>query len=589
MTDMKYTWKIGGEAGFGILTTGTLFSRIISELGYSIFDYLEYPSLIRGGHNAYEIIFSEQKVGAFKETIDCLVCLNRDTFEFHKHRLSSKSLVVYDPKDFTPQGAYSFAPVPFREILERLKGQLIMKNTISLGASLALLGGDFDVLDAMLTKQFARKGDEIVQFNKTFAQEGYDYVKNNYASFIGVHLKKRASETKLVMTGNDAFSLGAVIADCRFYCAYPMTPSSTILTTLASWQNKTGMVVRHAEDEISVINTALGASFGGVRAAVGTSGGGFSLMVEALSFAGVAELPIVVLLAQRQGPATGLPTWTSQGDLLFAVHAGHGEFMKIVIAPGDAEEMISLTTEAFNLSDIYQTPVVILSDMLLSESHEAVPKRYVSDLQASFVVNRGKTVDVPPSFPYLRYKVEPDGISPRLIPGAEGAFYQANSYEHTADSHTTESAQDTVEQVNKRHNKIETYLKTHFKPPTVYGNMETAETVFVSYGSNKRIILEAVKELEAKGVKTAYVHFTHLYPMDRAKVEPFLTQKKRYLIVEHNKEGQFRRLLRLETGVDIPESVLRFDGRPIEVNQVVARASEKIPLDKVFNKLQKYQ
>ncbi len=586
---MKYTWKLGGEAGYGILTTGALISRIISQLGYHVFDYVEYPSLIRGGHNAYEVIFSEEKVSAFKNEIDCLVCLNKETFEIHKHRLTSESHLIYDPNDFTPEGSFLGRAVPFRDILQKLQGQMVMRNIISLGASLAILGNDLALLDKMLEKQFERKGQKIVDFNKAFAKEGYDYIKANYPEDTKIHLSARESEPKIVITGNDAFSLGAVAGDCRFYSAYPMTPSSTVLTMLALWQEKTGMVVRHAEDEISVINTALGASFAGVRSAVGTSGGGFSLMVEALSFAGVAELPIVVFLSQRPGPATGLPTWTAQGEILFAANAGHGEFMKIVLAPGDVEEMVSLSAEAFNLADIYQTPVIVLSDMLLSESHETISKKYVDDLGVSFAVDRGKTVQEPTTLPYLRYKPEKDGISERLIPGMKGAFYQANSYEHKSDSHTTESAEDTIEQVTKRHNKEKTYLATHFKAPTVYGDMDIAQTVFVSYGSNKRIILEAMRELEKNGSKAAYIHFTHLFPLDAEKIKPLFTKDKRYVLVEQNMQGQFGKLLRMETGIHLKNRLLRFDGRPIEVEQVVKVVTDSAPLNGVVEKLEKFQ
>jgi len=585
---MKYTWKIGGEAGFGILTTGTLFARFVAQLGYHVFDYIEYPSLIRGGHNAYEIVFSDKKVRAFKSTVDCLICLNKETFDLHKHRLTKDSVVIYDPKDFTPDKGSVLCGVPFREILQKLQGQSVMKNTIAMGASLAVLGADLSLFISMLEKQFGAKGQKVVDINKTFAAEGYEYARKQFQNKT-VSLIKTELSTQLVMTGNDAFSLASIIADCRFYSAYPMTPSSTVLTTLAGWQEKTGIVVRHAEDEISVINSALGASFGGVRASVGTSGGGFSLMVESLSFAGVAELPIVVFLAQRQGPATGLPTWTSQGDLLFAVHAGHGEFMKIILAPGDVEEMLELTTKAYNLSDIYQTPVIVLSDMLLSEAHETVSKQFVDDLNACYKLDRGKTVDKPTHLPYVRYKPESDGISERLLPGADGSYYQANSYEHKADSHTTESAEDTLEQVGKRHQKIQTYLANHFDPPTVYGDLDKSEAVLVSHGSNKRIILETIQELEKEGRSVTYIHFTHLYPLDEKKIKPLFENVKRYILVEQDLNAQFGKLLRMETGVHIAEQILRFDGRPITVEQIIAHINEKKAMSGVVEKLQKLQ
>ena len=232
------------------------------------------------------------------------------------------------------------------------------------------------------------------------------------------------------MTGNDAFALGSIIGDCKFYCAYPMTPSSSVLTTLAAWQQKAQITVRHAEDEIAVINSAIGAAHGGVRASVGTSGGGFALMVEAVSLAGITETPIVVFLSQRPGPATGMPTWTEQGDLLFAVHAGHGEFPKIVLTPGDVDEMIRLTAEAFDLADIYQTPVIVMSDMFLSESHSTISSSKVQQLFSSMKLNRGKTVTNPTERPYLRYK---DTADFGALDTRRKRVFIKNSYEHGED------------------------------------------------------------------------------------------------------------------------------------------------------------
>lgn len=567
---MDFNWMIGGEAGFGIMTTGVVFSKIAARLGYNIFDYVEYPSLIRGGHNAYEVHVSDSEVTHLKPSIDLLVCLNKETFDKHKDRLLKDSLVIYDSEEFTVDGDYKKVSVPFKKTLSDLKGQMIMKNTIALGASLSLIGGDLDELIKIIEAQFGKKGQAVVDFNKQFAKTGFDYVKSNYQSLIkNIFAKKENSEPKLVMTGNEAFSLSATISDCRFYSAYPMTPSSTVLTTLASWAKETGMIVRHAEDEISVINTAVGSSFAGARSAVGTSGGGFALMVETISLLGVTEIPLVVFLAQRPGPATGLPTWTEQGDLLFTVHSGHGEFPKIVLAPGTIEEMITLTGEAFNLADIYQLPVIVVSDMYLSEGHKSINKKFLDDFIASYKVNRGKLIDKPDKAKYLRYELTEDGISPRLIPGIKGFFYQANSYEHLEDGHTTEDAKPRIDQVNKRQRKWETFLKTDFKAPEVYGDLANAKTVFVSWGSNKGAIIEAQKQM--KDTSSAFIHFTYVYPLNKELVKPLFKEDKRYILVENNSWGQFGKLLLQETGIEIKEKILRYDGRPITAEEIVLK------------------
>ncbi|PIQ72912.1 2-oxoacid:acceptor oxidoreductase subunit alpha [Candidatus Roizmanbacteria bacterium CG_4_10_14_0_2_um_filter_36_35] len=575
---MSFTWKIGGEAGFGIMTTGLLFSKIASRSGYHIFDYVEYPSLIRGGHNAYEVHVSENETTHLNKTIEILVCLNKETFEKHKFRLTSESLVIYDKDEFGIISDYKTINIPFKKILSELKGQPVMKNTIALGASIAVLGGDIDVLLKIIEEQFSKKGEEIINFNKQFANVGFNQVKNNYKTLILNYLTKRKSDVKLVMTGNDAFSLGSMIADCRLYVAYPMTPASSVLTTLASWQKKTNIVVRHAEDEISVINTAIGASFAGVRSSVGTSGGGFALMVETVSLAGVTEIPLVIFVSQRPGPATGMPTWTEQGDLLFAVHSGHGEFPKIVLAPGDIEEMIELTAKAYNLADIYQLPVIVMSDMLLSESHKTVSKKFVDDFIAEYKVNRGKISNIKASTfakasvdeqNFLRYKITEDGISERLIPETPGSFYQANSYEHLEDGHTTEESAPRIAQVDKRARKWQTYLKSDFQLPKIYGDIDKADVVFVCWGSTKGVVVEEQKILLKKDKASACIHFNHMYPLDKEKIKGIFNKKKRYILVENNSWGQFGKLLLQETGIEIKEKLLKYDGRPIMAEEII--------------------
>ncbi len=586
MTD--FTWLIGGEAGFGIMTTGVVFSKIATRSGFHIFDYVEYPSLIRGGHNAYEVHVSDSPVSHLSPSIDILVCLNKETYEKHKSRLTPSSMVIYDKDEFEIKEDIKKIIIPFKKTLSDLKGQPVMKNTIALGASIAILGGDIDQLINIISEQFAKKGEEVINFNKQFVQAGFETVKKNYSENILNNLVKRPGGEKLVLTGNDAFSLGSVIADARFYVAYPMTPSSTVLTDLAAWQEKIGMVVRHAEDEISVINTAIGSSFAGVRSAVGSSGGGFALMVESLSFAGITEIPIVVFIAQRPGPATGMPTWTEQGDLLFSVFSGHGEFPKIVLAPGDNEEMIELTAKAYNLADIYQMPVIVISDMYLSESHKSVEKSFVDSFISKYQINRGKLIGQDqvstPIKPgsnikdgkYLRYKLSEDGISERLIPGTPGHFYQANSYEHVEDGHTTEEAQPRIEQVDKREKKWATYLKNDFTLPTVYGDLEGSETVFVSWGSTKGIVMQAQKLLLDKKVNSAFIHFNHIYPLDIDKTkELFNKQNKKYILVENNSWGQFGKLLKMETGFEFKEKLLRYDGRPIVAEDIVNKVVSK--------------
>lgn len=570
---MKYLWKIGGEAGFGIMTTGVTFSKIASRSGYHVFDYNEYPSLIRGGHNTYEVLFSDDEVFASQRQVDLLVCLNKDTYALHKRRLAQSSIVVYDSDEFEFENdELGFEvikiAVPFHKWLKENTAQYMMANTIAQGVTLGILDGDMTFLYDIIEKEFARKGKEIVEFNKKFAEMGYSHIKQNYSQHIKSHLARKDPKEQLVLSGNDSFSLGAVAADCRLYSAYPMTPSSQVLAILAGWQAKTGMVVRHAEDEIAVINTAIGASFGGVRSAVGTSGGGFALMVESVSYAGVTEIPLVIFLGMRPGPATGMPTWTEQGDLLFTAHAGHGEFPKIVLAPGDMQEVLELTMDAFDLADIYQTPVIVVSDKFLCEAHNSIDKKIVEDTLRNYKIQRGKTIHEAKEKPYLRYKITDDGISDRLIPGQKDVYYQSNSYEHDETGHTSEDSAVRIAQVDKRNRKWLTYMQTHYKGPQIIGDLDEASIVFVSWGANKGPIRDAQAILKVKGVSTALIHFTHVYPISTSGL-PHFTLNKRYVLIENNSHAQFGRLLREETGIEIKEKLLKYDGRPFWPEEIV--------------------
>lgn len=549
------------------MTTGLNFSKIAAKNGYHLFDYVEYPSLIRGGHNNYEVLVSNEEVRQTKRAIDLLVCLDKESYFFNVDRLVRKTIVVYDPDNFTlDRGEFIPVAVPFGKILQEEQVPAIMLNNVALGASLALMGWQLTFLDEIFVKTFAKKGEEVVEKNKKVTRRGFEHVINNYSSLINHDFPLQTADQKIILSGNDSFSLGAVVANCGLYAAYPMTPASSVLTTLAGYAEKTGMIVRHAEDEIAVINTAIGSSWAGVRSAVGTSGGGFALMVEGISLAGMLETPLVIFLSQRPAPATGMPTWTEQGDLLFAVNAGHGDFPKIVLAPGDAQEMFDLTIKAFDLADIYQTPVIVLSDKFLSESHKSTSLEEFSRFAQNYKPNRGKIIKEFFGKKYLRYQLTDGGISPMLIPGQKGVFYQSNSYEHLEDGHTTEEAEERRQQVDKRNSKLKTYLDKDFCCPKIYGDLQQAQIVFVSWGSNKGPVLEALKTL---GERVALIHFSYVFPLDEQKIRSLFFAKKRYILVENNSTCQFGRLLREQAGIEIKENLLKYDGRPFWPEEII--------------------
>lgn len=568
------TWKIGGEAGFGIMTTGLMFAKIATRSGYQVFDYVEYPSLIRGGHNVYEVRFGAGEVFSQEKKVDLLVALNRETIDLHKNDLKDGAGVLFDNEkikvDKSEFGAKNVVllPIPLGKIVKDAGANLLMQNNAALGASAALLGFSKEILSSVIDDTFGKKSGEVAGINKKSAELGYRYALDNLKSEFEKKPEQVTPQKRLVLTGNDAIALGAIVGGCAFYVAYPMSPSSSVLHLLASYAEKVGMVVKHAEDEISVINMAIGASIAGARAMCGTSGGGFSLMVEGLGFAGITETPLVIFVAQRPGPATGLPTWTQQGDLHFLIHASQDEFPRIILAPGDSEEAFYLTVEAFNLADIYQTPVFVLSDKYLSESHKSTnvfdPQKITIDRGRLILNNASQDLSR-----YKRYQITPDGISPRIIPGTKGAFFLANSYEHEENGLSTEDSLERTKQVDKRNQKLKTY-QSKMASPKIYGE-ENAEITLIGWGSTKGPVLQALSDLNFthKGRSLNFLHITHVWPLNTQALANILGKSRKRIMIEGNSYGQMAQILKEQTGVLIDEMLVKYDGRPFYPEEVI--------------------
>ncbi|MFZ3085121.1 MAG: hypothetical protein WA097_00555, partial [Candidatus Hydromicrobium sp.] len=372
--------------------------------------------------------------------------------------------------------------------------------------------------------------------------------------------------SKMLVTGNDAVFLGALRSGCKFYAAYPMTPSSSILHLFASIEDDYNIVTKLAEDEIAVINMAIGASFAGARAMVATSGGGFSLMNEGISSAAMTETPIVIVLCQRPAPANGLPTWTEQGDMLFAVHSSHGEFLRVVIAPGDPEECFYLTGEAFNLADKYQIPVIIMLDKYLSESHFSYEKFDFKNI----TVDRGKLLSKSKDIDgrYRRYFNTDDGISPRVVAGIEGGIHIANSNEHNEDGYSEESAHNRKIMVDKRFRKIKKLIE-EIPLPKIYGPIDAEITIW-SWGSCKGPILEAMNILNQKEKKVNLIHFTYLYPFDSESIEGIIGESNKNVVVENNKTSQLAKIIMMNTSYKIKNKILKYSGRQFLPEEIIS-------------------
>lgn len=578
MVDLQ--WVIGGEAGYGIMTTGAMMSKIFTRLGLSVFDYVEYPSLIRGGHNAYYVHVSDEEVFSQKQPVDILVALNRDTIDKHKHELTPTAAVIYDPNvtkvdpsEFSP--TQLLYPVPLLEITKQVGADRLMINTVSLGSSLALFHSDFAVLQKILQDTFRRKGADVVGINTNTSKGGFDYVLQHFTDKkFPVQISGIPAEN-LLIAGAEAVALGAIRAGVQFAAIYPMTPVNGILTTLVSQALQYGIVVKEPEDEIAGINMAIGASFAGVRSMVASSGGGFSLMVEAVGLAAQTETPIVIVEGMRPGPATGMPTWTSQGDLRFVLHAAQDEFPRIVVAPGDALEAFTYTMHAFNFAEKYQIPVIVLVDKYLMEGHSTVQISEIGSRSSEFKIERGKIMtdqEAEAQTDYKRYLFTEDGISPRTIPGQKGGIGLSGSDEHDEHGLYNEESDVRIKMMDKRFKKLETAMP-EFPAPDLYGDQNAPLTI-VSFGSTKFTILEAMKWLKKEGINVNFLKISYLDPFPKEAVAQHLQNAKKTLVIEGNKTGQFEGLIREHTGLSVHSHLRKYDGRPFYPEEIVARVKE---------------
>jgi 2-oxoglutarate ferredoxin oxidoreductase subunit alpha len=561
------TWKIGGEAGFGIMSAGNVLAKTFTRAGFHIFAVNDYPSLIRGGHNVVSVRIGSTPFSGINRDLHILVALNAETVTIHKDELNPGALVLFDPseKEWTPADfpvEVVLMPVPLKEIVTSLKADLVMRNTVVLGASVALLGAPFEALFSVIHDQFIHKGQEVVDQNEKIARAGYDYIKEHFAGMTSMHLSPGTiTEKQLVINGSEAVGLGAIKAGLKFAAIYPMTPINAIISFLADHAKELGVVYKQPEDEIAGITMAIGASVAGVRSMVATSGGGFALMVEGLSLAGMIEVPLVIDLGMRVGPATGMPTYTEQGELLFAVHAGHGEFARIILAPGDAEEAYHLTIDAFQLADKYQVPVFVLTDKYLNESQWCMK---LSHFQKPVVIDRGKLIfgdTGKPEGTFERYDTSvTDGVSPRSVPGTKNGQYYANSYEHDGTGHVTDNAEKRRAMVEKRLRKVQS-IEAVVPPPVTYGDTD-AEVLLVTWGTTKGAVISAMEALRSQGKKVGVVTFPWIYPFPVAATKELLAKAKRTIVIEQNATGQLAWLIRAETGIDIAEKFIKYDGRP---------------------------
>lgn len=572
------TWVIGGEAGFGINAAGSMLAKACSRNGYGVIASNEYPSLIRGGHNAVSLRIASTEICAPKETIDIIVALNKETVELHKKQLASNALILYDPNDYTWKkeevgSEMTLLAIPFSEIVKKLEGDEVMRNTIALGATMVFFGKELSFLTVVIKDIFAKKGEDVIRENMRSAEEGYAYVTSHFAQITSHVLSPgEIQEPKLIMNASEAVGLGAIAGGMKFAAIYPMTPINALIPLFTDNAKKLDIVYKQPEDEIAGINMAVGASLAGARSMVATSGGGFALMVEALSMTGIMEVPLVIDLGMRPGPATGMPTWTEQGELHMAIYAGHGEFPRIVLAPGDVEEGYTLAKKAFDLADAFHIPVIILTDKYLNETQWQLSESVTSDTSQVASTTTVNASDLKDTSLYKRYNLDtPTGVSTRSLPGMKNGEYLANSYEHEEDGYTTEDAAARISQVEKRLKKQEAIIKKAFQP-VILGE-DDADITFVSFGSLKGIMKELVTLLTKEGKKVKHIHFSWVYPMP-STIGTLLAKEKRLICIEQNATGQLASVIREATGVDIKEQWHKYDGRQWTVEEIIHKLAK---------------
>ena len=562
MSKKRISVKFGGASGQGINTTGLLLAKTLNQEGFKIFAYREYPSLIQGGVASYQVDFSNTQINSSSRYSDILLCFTQESLEEYIESVNENGIIIYDFKDYSlteEQEAFleknniTKIYIDSKSIAVDSGGTEIMSNVVMLGILWKILDLDSEVLVEVILDFFKTKNIDL-EAEKKAILAGYN--SPSYRPELSKKFDLPRTDVfkhkSLVMTGNHAICLGAISAGMRVYYGYPMTPATSIFKYLGDTSEQTGVLVKQAENEITAVQMAMGSMYMGTRALVGTSGGGFDLMIETMTCAGISETPLVIFLSQRTGAATGVPTWTGAGDLNTAVKGGHGEFPRCVISTSDVESSYTLIQEAFNIADIYQIPVIVLSEKQISESLFSI-KSLPKNITIERNLNDGEK----------RYQITDTGISPRWIPSKEKKPYIHNSDEHDEEGTATEESKEIVSMSDKRMRKL-SLLKDQLPEPQLYGK-PNSNTIFVGWGSVKNTVLDVIE----KGNDIAYLHYEYIYPLKTKMLKELIGKEKRLILVENNQSGQLGALIKEELGYEFNEKLLKYDARPFFVEDIL--------------------
>ncbi len=572
----QLSWKVGGQQGEGIESTGEIFAIALNRLGYYLYGYRHFSSRIKGGHTNNKIRVSTKQVRTISDDLDILVAFDQETIDLNYKELHEHGVIIADSK-FNPQqpsdSKASLYAVPFTDIATEL-GTSLMKNMVAIGATSAVLDLDIHVFDDVVNEIFGKKGQQIVAKNMEAIRTGFEYIEEKIGDGVEkMQLEKADGKRRMFMIGNDAIAMGALAAGCRFMAAYPITPASEIMEYLIKKLPPLGGAVIQTEDEIAAATMTIGAGYGGVRALTASAGPGLSLKMEAIGLAGITETPIVIVDTQRGGPSTGLPTKQEQSDLMAMIYGTHGEIPKIVIAPSTVQEAFYDTAEAFNLAEEFQCPVIVLSDLQLS-----LGKQTVEPLEFDKVeIRRGKLLqgELPEMEKgyFKRYEVTEDGVSPRVIPGMKNGIHHVTGVEHAETGKPSESAPNRIAQMDKRFRKLEN-LK--IKTP-IYKNAphEEADLLVVGFISTRGAIEEGILELEQDGLKVNHAHVRLVHPFPSDELLPLIKSAKKVAVIENNATGQLANIIKMNVGhAEKIVKILKYDGNPFLPHEVYTKCKE---------------
>ena len=554
--------RIGGEAGQGLETVGQMLAKTLTRSGYGVLTTQSAMSRIRGGHNSFSVYFGKEQPLAPGGQVDLLAAFTQETVEIHQDQIGERGLLLLG-EDMDAQGIERFLQIPFSELVEKK----IVYNVLALGVLADLLKIDTEVVDSVVRDTLGSRHEELLEKNLQALQKGREWLQSQSPDFQPLDGASGQGD-RLAVSGSQAIALGALAAGVNFCSFYPMSPATSIAINLVGHAESAGVVVEQAEDEIAAVNMAIGATFCGATSLVPTSGGGFALMGEGVSLAGMTETPLLIVLAQRPGPATGLPTRTEQGDLELALHSGHGEFPRAIFAPGNHEECFSLSGQALRLAERYQSPVILLVDQYLVDSIRSVPRFDLDELPDP--VQSGGTEQGQEG--YERFALTDDGISPRLIPGVGQDLVVADSDEHTPDGHITEDRTVRTQMVEKRLKKLEG-LRSEVLAPS-YRGPDEPDLLLVSWGSSQGVVQEAAGMLQSESRQVATLHFSQVWPLVPEQFLERLQGAKSVISVESNATGQFARLVLRETGFEISQQVLRYDGHPLTTDFILKKLED---------------